>query len=90
MKLHKALHPSFMKRMHHMRFIGKFVEGEQKKEPDTFLFSVFPQCLLYWNHYLKGNQFCFKGYVTIKKRENFCGYEEKKVRKTISLVSTLL
>lgn len=38
MKLEKPLHPSFVKRLQHMRFVGKFAE-EQKKE------SFFVVCL---------------------------------------------
>ncbi|MDM5188518.1 AAA family ATPase [Bacillus sp. DX4.1] len=86
MKLHKALHPSFMKRMHHMRFIGKFVEGEQKKEADTF----FVQCLSPVPSILaslfEGEPFLFQGLYNNKKNEKiFADMKKRKLEKQLVL-----
>ena len=42
MKLEKALHPSFVKRLQHMRFVGKFTEEQKKKNGSFFVVCLSP------------------------------------------------
>ncbi|MFD0771594.1 hypothetical protein ACFQZ1_22935 [Bacillus sp. CGMCC 1.60114] len=42
MKLEKALHPSFVKRLQHMRFVGKFAEEQKGKEGSFFVVCLSP------------------------------------------------
>ncbi|MGG0276539.1 AAA family ATPase [Bacillus rhizoplanae] len=42
MKLEKALHPSFVKRLQHMRFVGKFVEEQKDKKGSFFVVCLSP------------------------------------------------
>ncbi|MGF9965927.1 AAA family ATPase [Bacillus rhizoplanae] len=42
MKLEKALHPSFVKRLQHMRFVGKFVEEQKDRKGSFFVVCLSP------------------------------------------------
>lgn len=71
MKLHKALQPSFIKRMYYMRFIGKFTKAEKEKNGENFLYNVYRQYHLIYKSNLQMNIIYLKGYVAIKRMKRF-------------------
>ncbi|AWC28586.1 AAA family ATPase [Bacillus cytotoxicus] len=84
MKLHKALHPSFIKRMYHMRFLGKFVKGIEEKET----FSI--QCLSPIPSVLQSQfgeePYVFEGICSNKKNEKvFADLKKRKLEKQLVL-----
>ncbi|MFJ8529079.1 AAA family ATPase [Bacillus sp. NPDC094106] len=86
MKLHKALHPSFIKRMYHMRFLGRFVEGVEEKARDTF----FVQCLSPIPSVLQSQfadePYLFEGVYSNKKNEKvFADLKKRKLERQLVL-----
>ncbi|PFW65105.1 AAA family ATPase, partial [Bacillus pseudomycoides] len=85
MKLHKALHPSFIKRMYHMRFLGKFVEGEEEKK-NTFSVQCLSQIPSILKSQFEGEVYLFEGLYTNKKNERiFADLKKKKLEKQLVL-----
>ncbi|MBC6972933.1 AAA family ATPase [Bacillus sp. Xin] len=85
MKLHKALHSSFIKRMYHMRFLGKFVEGEEKKK-DTFSVQCLSQIPPILKSQFEGETYLFEGLYANKKNERiFADLKKKKLEKQLVL-----
>ncbi|HEK9099592.1 AAA family ATPase [Bacillus pfraonensis] len=85
MKLHKALHSSFIKRMYHMRFLGKFVEGEEDKK-GTFSVQCLSQIPSILKSQFEGETYLFEGLYANKKNERiFADLKKKKLERQLVL-----
>ena len=67
MKLHKALQPSFIKRMYYMRFLGNLQKAEKEKEWKISLYTAYRQYHSLYRNNLQMNHMYLKGYVAIKE-----------------------
>lgn len=69
MKLHKALQPSFIKRMYYMRFIGKFTKAESEKSGENFFIQCLSPISFTLQEQLKNEPYVFEGLCSNKKNE---------------------
>lgn len=71
MKLHKALQPSFIKRMYYMRFIGKFIKAEREKNGENFFVQCLSPIPSNLQEQFTNEHYIFEGYVAIKRMKRF-------------------
>ena len=67
LKLHKALHPSFIKRMYYMRFIGKFAKAEGEENGENFFVQCLSSIPLTLQELFPTRKIFIKDYKIIKK-----------------------
>ena len=89
-KLHKALQPSFIKRMYYMRFLGNLQKLRKRRVERISLYTAYRQYHSLYRNNLQMNHMYLKGYVAIKRMKNLFGIKEEEIRKAISNVSSLL
>lgn len=84
MKLHKALQPSFIKRMYYMRFIGKFTKAESEKSGENFFVQCLSPIPFTLQEQLKNEPYVFEGLCSNKKNEKvFSELKKRKLEKQL-------
>ncbi|KAB2439971.1 AAA family ATPase [Bacillus luti] len=84
MKLHKALQPSFIKRMYYMRFIGTFVKAEREKNGENFFVKCLSPVPFILQEQLKNEHYVFEGLCSNKKNEKiFLELKKRKLEKQL-------
>ncbi|WP_142344592.1 AAA family ATPase [Bacillus cereus] len=84
MKLHKALHPSFIKRMYYMRFIGKFAKAEGEKNGENFFVQCLSPIPLTLQELFPTGKYLFEGLCSNKKNEKiFTDLKKRKLEKQL-------
>ena len=73
-----------------MRFIGKFTKAESEKSGENFFVQCLSPIPFTLQEQLKMNHMYLKVYVAIKRMKSLFGIKEKKTRKAIDYVSSLL
>ncbi|WP_142327779.1 AAA family ATPase [Bacillus cereus] len=79
MKLHKALQPSFIKRMYYMRFLGKFTKAEKEKSGENFFVQCLSPIPFTLQEQFTNEPYVFEGLCSNKKNEKI--FSELKKRK---------
>lgn len=69
MKLHKALQPSFIKRMYYMRFIGKFIKSGEREEWREFFVQCLSPIPSNLQEQFTNEHYIFEGLCSNKKNE---------------------
>ncbi|MBE5104810.1 AAA family ATPase [Bacillus thuringiensis] len=84
MKLHKALQPSFIKRMYYMRFIGKFIKVEREKNGENFFVQCLSPIPFTLQEQFTNEHYIFEGLCSNKKNEKiFSELKNKKLEKQL-------
>ncbi|MDF9447910.1 hypothetical protein COI41_07175 [Bacillus toyonensis] len=84
MKLHKALQPSFIKRMYYMRFIGKFTKAEREKNGENFFVQCLSPIPSNLQEQFTNEHYIFEGLCSNKKNEKiFSELKKKKLEKQL-------
>ncbi|HDR6317012.1 AAA family ATPase [Bacillus cereus] len=84
MRLHKALQPSFIKRMYYMRFIGKFTKAEREKNGENFFVQCLSPIPFTLQEQLKNEPYVFEGLCSNKKNEKvFSELKKRKLEKQL-------
>ncbi|PFF75703.1 hypothetical protein CN341_19085 [Bacillus cereus] len=78
-KLHKALQPSFIKRMYYMRFLGKFTKAEKEKSGENFFVQCLSPIPFTLQEQFTNEPYVFEGLCSNKKNEKI--FSELKKRK---------
>ncbi|MDM5239038.1 AAA family ATPase [Bacillus cereus] len=84
MKLHKALQPSFTKRMYYMRFVGKFTKVEREKNGENFFVQCLSPVPFTLQEQFKNEHYVFEGLCSNKKNEKiFLELKKRKLEKQL-------
>lgn len=84
MKLHKALQPSFIKRMYYMRFVGKFTKVEREKNGENFFVQCLSPVPFTLQEQFKNEHYVFEGLCSNKKNEKiFLEFKKRKLEKQL-------
>ncbi|MDH4422447.1 MULTISPECIES: AAA family ATPase [Bacillus] len=84
MKLHKALQPSFIKRMYYMRFIGIFAKAEREKNGENFFVQCLSPVPFTLQEQFKNEHYVFEGLCSNKKNEKiFLELKKRKLEKQL-------
>ncbi|WP_142306822.1 AAA family ATPase [Bacillus thuringiensis] len=84
MKLHKALQPSFIKRMYYMRFLGKFTKAEKEKSGENFFVQCLSPIPFTLQEQFANEPYVFEGLCSNKKNEKiFLELKKRKLEKQL-------
>ena len=76
--------------MYYMRFIGKFTKAESEKSGENFFVQCLSPIPFTLQEQLKNEPYVFEGLCNNKRMKSLFGIKEKKIRKAIGYVSSLL